>query len=907
MRILVSSDWQAEAETNSLPICWQVVEEIIELKEKYGFETFVHGGDVKRAYNPVDIRVVNFIQKAIVRFREAGLQVVACLGNHDRRSLYADKESWFPVLRRAGAKTFDTPGVVRLGGGYEIRVLPFRSNPVLLEREAMDLAVDADKKKSVLIFHTDLYACRYNVLSRSEASFRAESLSPEKYLYCIGGHIHLQQNVTGNVWYAGSPFCTDWGEANQPKGYLLVDFTSGQIKQIPSKIPGWYDPSWPGFEEVKPKTWKGTRVRIKVRCDDTKDIKRTLADAKEKAEGTYSGADVVVIPTFDEANKRSAGIRTDWPDRKKLESFAKTTLPDELKAHKEKVITYLAEQLEQAGGPGGEQGELRIEKIVAANFLPFKGLRYVVEPGLCVVSGINKDWNRSNGSGKTSFLQPLAVAVGGKTFKGQKHDKWMRRGTGKREECFVRVWAKNGKGKSIIVTRARQPKELRLSINGIGMESGNRPETTQKLIEQSIGYTWETLANVIYVDQARTHLMLTGKDDERRQFLAKLQRLERFEVARKQVKKQKGDLDDRLQSVQMEIATAQAEARNIDLTISQMREILAPEANLTGRYARYKEKYELANEQLVGWTELARQRLKNIDAKIELEQETLTGLGQRFAVLEERLILSAGRIHKLKKLEGKCQTCLQPIKKDHIAECVKGEWLQTTAWKTDRNRIRNEVEVGDSLIAELREKKKRWRENSELEVVVSDLREKLSKLQYEKEQFEKQQTLVKKLRERKAETLEKKEELEKREKKLTSWMRVLDYAQMVFAKDGLPAFINAQLCPQLNQAAEKYAELFAQKEIQVRFAMDENGEMDVQVINTHGGEGVLDQSEGEMKIASLITSFAVRAIAPKTNLLILDEPGDGLDPISARQFAKGLKEIAGEFGTVLLKIGRAHV
>ncbi len=133
-----------------------------------------------------------------------------------------------------------------------------------------------------------------------------------------------------------------------------------------------------------------------------------------------------------------------------------------------------------------------------------------------------------------------------------------------------------------------------------------------------------------------------------------------------------------------------------------------------------------------------------------------------------------------------------------------------------------------------------------------------------------------------------------------TWLAALDYGEKVFARNGLPAYLNAQICPQLNEAAQQYSELFAQNEIQVLFAVDEEGRMDVQVVNAHGGETVQDQSEGELKMASLITSFAVRSIAPKTNLLVLDEPGDGLDAISARHFARGLKSVVDKFGTILL-------
>lgn len=83
------------------------------------------------------------------------------------------------------------------------------------------------------------------------------------------------------------------------------------------------------------------------------------------------------------------------------------------------------------------------------------------------------------------------------------------------------------------------------------------------------------------------------------------------------------------------------------------------------------------------------------------------------------------------------------------------------------------------------------------------------------------------------------------------------------------------------------------------FEMQE-GEFEVEVINAHGGQTMRNQSTGEKKMAAIIASFALRSIAPPCNLLVLDEPGDGLDAVNAKAFAVGLKKLRGELGTVLL-------
>jgi DNA repair exonuclease SbcCD ATPase subunit len=118
-----------------------------------------------------------------------------------------------------------------------------------------------------------------------------------------------------------------------------------------------------------------------------------------------------------------------------------------------------------------------------------------------------------------------------------------------------------------------------------------------------------------------------------------------------------------------------------------------------------------------------------------------------------------------------------------------------------------------------------------------------------------------------------------------------------FSRDGIPAFLNRQLCPILNKAASHYSELFSDNEIQIQFKV-EKGEFIPQIINPKGGESIEDQSTGERALAGLIASFALREVAPRCNLLVLDEPGEGLDSQTAKQFARALQHLVKRFKSI---------
>jgi len=900
MKILVTSDWQADYE--NLDLCKHAAKEVSRTCSQHGIEVLVLAGDLKHVYNPVDVRVVNFWLRTIARWRKQGLVVVVCLGNHDRVGMHVDKQNWLPVLRKAGALAYDEPTYIDIRDRRVLAILPFRNSPQLLRTEARELARNPAAANCVLIFHSELRGAKYNVFTRADdAAICVDDLCAGRYLYCIGGHYHLQQKVERNVWYCGSPFATDWGEANQKKGYLVVDLDEKSVTRVRSKIPGWYDPSWPGFEESKPEDWNGSHIRVKVPVEGIHQIREKLEEAETAARKNFEGAITHVVPEFKEAGRSSKKIRATYPDEKKIRLYVAETIPDELRVYEKKIQKFLIDQLEQAGGLQRENGELTFKGFTAENFLSYEKLKFDFEPGLCVVSGLNKDWGgRSNGSGKTSFLQPVAVAHSGQTFKDQKHDHWIRRGADKKLNSYVKIWFLDSQGRACSILRSRQPKDLVLKVSGEIIESGNRPENTQKLIEQITGYTWETLSNAIYVDQAKSHLMLTGTEAERKGFLAKIQNLERFERAQKSVNSQKQDFDERYTLISASLGALTNERNSLIDTISQTKKIMALNGSIAEIYRRKKGLYRQKNAELKEWQEKASLKLEGIRQQMSDNRKQQIQSERKLAVSESQLEELRTRLAKYRNLEGTCPRCGQEVSADYIQKQIGPTKAEIEALssqiKTDRSVAQDSVAERDRLLT----LQAKWERNTALEDEVGSASLEYESARLKMEQHERNEKVLSVMRDKLRGLKEKITQLEGKKKKIGKWLSVLKYAMIVFRRDGLPAYLNAQICPELNRAAEEYSELFAQSEIHVRFEVDTEGRLDVSVVNAHGGENVEDQSEGEMKMASLITSFAVRSVAPKTNILILDEPGDGLDSTSARAFARGLKKVVSRFGTILL-------
>jgi DNA repair exonuclease SbcCD nuclease subunit len=916
MSIIITSDIQAEF--NNLDLCQQAWNEILSICKEQDIKTIADLGDSKQAYNPVDIRVIRWWQDAIRRAVKKGIKVLKLLGNHDRVGQYTDADNWLPILRRAGAQTFDTPKVIFSDWGGRIFLLPFSKADEAKRNIKRLLKSKPDRQKDVLLFHHDLKKALYNQQgSVSDASLTGMDISCNAFNYCIGGHLHQPQTLEkSNIYYVGSPFCHDWGEVNQRKRYLIVDKTG--ITSITSAIPGWYDPFVSNFRESRPSTWRGTRVRINVPCDASTDYGRRLENARRKAERKYKGADIFVVPKFKERESISARIKASDTDERKLREYIRqTNLAKSGLKSKGTVLDYMLEKLSHFSGGLRTGSKIKFLYAKGTNFLPFKKVKtdFTVK-GITVIQGINKDrTDKSNGSGKTSLVQLLPVAMFGKTYKDQSHDAWStRNSTG---IAKVEVALRDYKGRTITIERGRRPPLLRMLVEGADVSSGmksNDKDGTQAQIEQTTGFTWQTLANAVYIDRTIADAFLSGTNKQRTDVLSRFQNLERFTRALELVKKDERKNRESLLEAGEQISNVRGAIKECEESVNSLKEL--SKVQLDGAYKEYsKRKTELKD-----WNKEKLSSLKKLESKANktkiIYQVTVKLLvleEKQQAVIEselEKLEHEGVKLFRLKK-KRKCPMCYQK---------VSGKWITKKSEQADSKYVYKKQELSkiQDKVTVLR------RETQLLDGKYTKTQQYIGKLDNEKRLLEaSKKTAQRQCMELNSDTAGAKHVVNKTENKLKQLVKekksikhkmkkynrlnvLYEYAIEAFSRDGIPAFLNRQLCPILNKAASYYAELFSDNEIQLQFKV-EKGEFVPEIINVKGGANIDDQSEGERSLAGLIASFALREVAPRCNLLILDEPGNGLDSQTAKQFARALQHLVKRFKAIWVVTHNQHI
>jgi energy-coupling factor transporter ATP-binding protein EcfA2/DNA repair exonuclease SbcCD nuclease subunit len=876
VKILFLSDTQADS--SNIDLCYKLQERLLSLCKKYDVKAVVHCGDGKQQYSPVDVEVCNFFVGFIQEFKHNGIEFYFNMGNHDRIGLYRDDQHWLDILEAAGAYVYDRPEMAGMFGAC-LFFLPFRTSSADLVHDAIDLAAKTLKntcKTKILIFHADLKGAHYSVVNEGRGEIKPSDLHPEKYTYCIGGHLHWQQKIGKNIWYVGSPFAMDWGEANQFKGFLLLDTDTKKLTRIPSGFPGWYDLSLPGFEA--PKSWEGATIR--VHSEDTPENRAKL--------GAYSGARLVFQPMAKTAPDVIEGISSDIPDADKVAEYIDRTIPETIKKHQGKVTEYVQGTLAKCTGAVESGRGLTFDGVRAKNVLSYESISLDFQPGTIVITGLN-------GAGKSNLMSLTPVALFNCTFKGQKHNSWRHRWAEDGAESWVTLFFTDWKNRKLSLYRGRKPKGLLLkehAKSGDDILEGNRPELRQKQIEDLIGFSFETFANSLYIDQRRENVMLEGRDFERKNFLARMFNLERFAKALEYVKSKRSELEMEQSGLDADIRECKHKAELLLASINALQSNLLVE-DVDDIKGTIQSEEERAKDMILERRELEKKQ-DAIDSGSRITSEAIRTLsGERGDI--------NGVIQRLAGLEGSaaCPVCLSPISAKHTKTHLDAYGVRLTAVEAKIAAARKKEESTQSERLGIRKKIKDLSDEiSRIHLHVSLLKERLESMRKRAEQDAGREQSRANFQ-RDLETTEAKQADLAKKLKTAEWhLQLVGYAIQAFSRDGIPAYLLANLVPRLNKAASLYAEKFFDSMIQVRFIISLDGDADVEVTNVNGGELISDQSAGEMRMASIVTSFALRDCAPKTNLLILDEPGDGLDPQKTRMFARGLRTLSKDVCTI---------
>lgn len=916
MRILLTGDWQTQ--TSSINLSEQALEKEEKIIKKYGIDLHIDTGDGKEDYSPVAVGVVNFQVKRARRLAKL-LSKENCFrlnGNHDRIGQHSDSRNWLPVFKD-NAVCIDKPSTYQRSG-WVLNFLPYNKDVTDLIKQAKKLGKKTPRK-SLLFFHCDVYGARYsNVQKRTSPSkFSVDEMMHNNYVQCFGGHIHKRQTIAGNVHYVGNPFPTDMGEVNQEKGFTVYDTDTNKITFISSNLPGIFTFDYLQKKDIK-KIADGTQVKYVVKVLPTDDYYVLLEKAHDEITKRYPNSIPYVVPDFVEGLTKPADdakVDASNSDLDLITQYLDIVNKDgkerpAVEAYMKYIFSTVTKRSLYAKG-------LVLDSVEAHNILSFKDVKFKYRnQGVCLVRGVNKDWpGHSNGSGKSNFLALLPVAHSGKTFKDQKFGDIVNDYTPD-EKAWVRLKCSTYNKDKLEIYRQFNPSKLQFTVNGQDASQGMRStgkKDTQGLIEELTGYTFDTLSNALYIDQSIQQTFLSGTDKDRADLLHKFQNLERFALAQKiannhysLMKRLEGDTE--VASDMQTMLLKETEDRLAELSSIKVVQ-LSKLQKVYKKAKRALEYFELDNSERIT---AIKATIKELEKKVAYQEEVVDAVKDELKTAsgavswqKKELITSITKLDR-----HKCSTCFQKIPHSHkkqIAATLHGKLAKLEyAVPAIEKRHKQVSEVLEKLQSKLEYFKFRYKKlSSQLEDLQDEVAD--TKKAYLKEQKSASlQSSIEMLKKKQTSIKYKLDSLAKLRSDQLLQMVILAKASTGFGRDGLPLFLNRLLCPRLNAAAQYYSDLFTDGEIQVLFLV-ENSKLIPRIVNAHGGKKLSGQSLGEKAWAGIITAFAARDVAQPTNVLILDEPGAGLDPAAAKQLGSKLSKLTDKFETLLCVTHNSYI
>lgn len=914
MNILLTADWQARF--NNLDFCKRAHMQELSIIKKYNVEAHIDLGDGKDEYNPMDGRVAVFATDRANAIARAVSFSRRLLGNHCRFGQHDDSSNWLPLLDYAGGKSIAKPTVEEYDG-IAFFYLPFLREWKDTKKAAQYLAKKAAKSKAkikLLLFHNEVAESQFDLVQpkRSTTKLTRAALHFDAYTYCFGGHIHLRQQLGKNGMFVGNPFATDAGEINQTKGFTLYNTDTKELKFIKSDVPGLY--SWDYVKLHRPESLPdGTKIRATVECSNTDDYHDELDKVATAIEKRYPNVISYVLPKFTNAEepKQEIVVDPDSSDFEKVRAYIKATVPEHLVLRRKQLAAYMAAIIERVSSRSlsRSNGKLYFEKVVAKNVLSFDKLEYnFLDQGLVCVRGNNKDWpGHSNGSGKSNFLSIIPIVLHNRTFKDQKNDSWAN--DSNKGKAVASLYVRDELGRRAKITRTRRPFSLKMAIEQEDVSTGLRSvgkKETQGQIEEFTGYTFETLANSIYIDQRLSNAFLVGTPRDRAELIHSFQNLERFTAARGEVVKELSLTRRNRELFESSIEASVQMLDELDEELSRAKTDIAASVDALAKELSINEKAVAA---IVSSTadrrQILRGRLDRLDARAKKLQTRRAKFEGQMVYISRSVQNKRDEFDDVEKTQAgaKCSLCKQILSKDarkatldalkhdleNLLETEKALEEKRAVCKTKQFELRKSVRYLDSQLTSIQTRidaAKKARDASEARLAAA---KEVQNIAAPREDAKRKRAEVREFIARTKQTI----------KAYADEELFLEYVIQAFSRDGLPAFLSNLLIPQLNKAAAHYARIFIDSEIQVVFDV-EKGQIVPNVINAHGATTLQGQSMGESAWAGLITSFALREIAPPSNLLILDEPGNGLDPESAKAFGQRLPKLREYFDTILV-------
>ena len=221
-------------------------------------------------------------------------------------------------------------------------------------------------------------------------------------------------------------------------------------------------------------------------------------------------------------------------------------------------------------------------RIIAKNFLSWENLEFEIKDGVTLIDGWNADDNTSEGSGKSAVVNALCFGLFGKLPKDAKVDEVIRQG---QKSCEVQIITPE-----YTVHRTRKPNATFMEHKTRGRVIGKDARESQKLIEEELGFSYETFMQTIYFAQNYGKKFITSTQEDKGRILSEVQDLSIFDRARMDAKTRQDDVKRRFAQDESGLLSYEKDIRHVKEKITMLKTSAEREAFQISQRIRKAEK-----------------------------------------------------------------------------------------------------------------------------------------------------------------------------------------------------------------------------------------------------------------------------------------------------------------------------
>lgn len=594
-------------------------------------------------------------------------------------------------------------------------------------------------------------------------------------------------------------------------------------------------------------------------------------------------------------------------------------------------------------------------EVIAENFLSFERLVLKLSNrGIVLIEGTNLTSNKfkSNGSGKSSALEPLVYAIYDTTSKGIKSDEVINNKVGKNTAVILK--GKQGKDEYRIERYRKHKKhknKVLLFLNDKEITAKSTADTN-KMIQAIVGIDYTTFVNSIMFSQGSgAGRFAIATDKEKKEILENLVNLQVYADAQDIAK-------NRVRDKVAEIAAKDREEERLQWELSQVDNLEQQDRqryeSTKASIEREEQDFEKVKEAMNNYINTTGQTIPDLISRAEKLKEQREAIQSNVtnphaqAVNEALNALNEVRnqqrqleyeksqqIEDYKKLmtNTNCPVCGSELDTSHrdqeiarIKEKLNQILLklqpltgQLSHWQSVHDeahaRYLSIKEEQDNIVNNYRQISHQIdlleREQQTYSNYLNNYKSKLNTITVTLSKLREVPEPAPRDEERKA-IHEKIKAVREAKLSLHKEKNQLEDTVKVFSNSGVKSHVLDLITPFLNERANKYLGMLSGSDMELSFSTQtpkKDGEMtekfDVKLTNAAGGDSYKSNSEGEKKRADLAIALALQDLVMSgakgaSNVVVYDEVFDALDSVGAENVVTLLRERQKEIGTIFV-------